>query len=116
MNTPLYLSWLVSECLKAGVKLKRASISHIDELFALDINGQPPDVVVNCSGLGAATIGGVQDKNMIPIRGQTVLVRNECGGSMYECSGMDDSKGDELVYIMQRAAGKYTFSFSNPLQ
>jgi hypothetical protein len=61
---------------------------------------------VNCCGLGASTLGGVQDSHMIPIRGQTVLVRNSTSGLMVECSGTDDTGDDELVYIMERAAGK----------
>jgi D-amino-acid oxidase len=40
---------------------------------------------------------------MVPIRGQTVLVRNNSGGDFF----FDDGKElDEVCYIMQRAAGK----------
>ncbi len=40
---------------------------------------------------------------MVPIRGQTVLVRNESGGDFYFDDGKEE---DEVCYIMQRAAGK----------
>ena len=105
INTALYLPWLASECLRAGVTIKRASLAHIDEAFSRNADGQPASVVVNCCGLGASTLGGVHDPHMVPIRGQTVLVRNEAGGSMVECSGTDDTGDDEVVYVMQRAAG-----------
>ena len=60
-------------------------------------------MVINCTGLSAYKLGGVEDKTMFPIRGQTVLVRNEAD-AMYSISGNDDSS-DEMTYIMARAAG-----------
>lgn len=36
---------------------------------------RPPEAVIVCLGLGARTLGGVEDKEMYPIRGQTVLLR-----------------------------------------
>lgn len=59
---------------------------------------------MNCTGLGAAKLGGVEDQNVIPARGQIVLVRND-PGMMCSTSGSDDGD-DEVCYIMQRAAGK----------
>jgi len=34
-----------------------------------------PDAIFVCAGIGARTLGGVEDKDVFPIRGQTVLVR-----------------------------------------
>ena len=34
-----------------------------------------PEAVVVCLGLGARFLGGVEDENVYPVRGQTVLVR-----------------------------------------
>ncbi|KAI9795669.1 MAG: hypothetical protein M1833_006910 [Piccolia ochrophora] len=61
------------------------------------------DVVVNCTGLFASRLGGVEDKNVIPARAQVVLVRNS-PGVMLAISGSDDGD-DETTYIMERAAG-----------
>ncbi|KAI4170083.1 MAG: hypothetical protein LQ343_005224 [Gyalolechia ehrenbergii] len=61
------------------------------------------DVVVNCTGLSALKLGGVEDQNMLPIRGQTVLVRNEAN-VMCSSSGTDDGV-EEVCYLMQRAVG-----------
>ena len=44
------------------------------------------------------------DEKITPVRGQTVLVRNEAD-VMVDNSGTDDGD-DEICYIMQRAAGK----------
>lgn len=53
--------------------------------------------------MGASKLGGVEDKTMIPIRGQVVVVRNDAG-KMLNISATDDGD-DESCYIMTRAAG-----------
>lgn len=62
------------------------------------------DLVVNCTGMGASQMRGVQDPGMISVRGQTVLVRNdpEC---MLGVSGSDEGD-EELTYIMKRPGGR----------
>lgn len=78
-------------------------MNHISEAASLHSSGQPADIVVNCTGLGAHKLGGVADKAVYPARGQIVLVRNTAP-AMYTTSGTDD--GDEdVMYIMTRAAG-----------
>ncbi|KAI9821759.1 MAG: hypothetical protein M1827_002340 [Pycnora praestabilis] len=103
INTALYLPWLASQCLKNGVVIKRGILKHITDAASLHHSGQPADLIVNCTGLGSAKLGGVEDKNVIPARGQVVVVRNE-PGVMISTSGCDDGE-DEVVYVMQRAAG-----------
>jgi D-amino-acid oxidase len=66
-------------------------------------SGAKADVVVNCTGLLASKLGGVMDKEVIPARGQIVIVHND-PGVMFDISGTDDSE-DECCYIMKRAAG-----------
>lgn len=60
-------------------------------------------MILNCTGLSAAKLGGVEDKTVMPARGQIVVVRNDAG-AMYSISGTDDGS-DEATYIMTRAAG-----------
>lgn len=103
INTAIYLPWLVSQCLKNGVILKRHIFKHVAEAAFAHSSGQKADVVLNCTGLSAAKLGGVQDQQMMPARGQTVLVRNEAD-VMCSNSGTDDGD-DEICYTMQRAAG-----------
>ena len=77
--------------------------THISEAAQAHHSGKQADLVVNCTGLGAGKLGGVEDKEMVPVRGQTVLVRND-PGIMCQASGTEDG-ADEMAYIMQRAAG-----------
>lgn len=59
--------------------------------------------MVNCTGLLASKLGGVEDKTVVPARGQVVVVRNDAG-KMADVSGTDDGP-DEACYVMTRAAG-----------
>lgn len=104
INTAIYLPWLVSQCLANGVVFKRATLKHISEAAQLHYSGNRADVLVNCAGLMALKLGGVNDQKMLPARGQTVLVRND-PGMMCSNSGTDDGD-DEVCYVMQRAAGE----------
>ena len=78
-------------------------MKHILDAKSLHFSGHPADVIVNCTGLGAIELGGVEDKTVYPARGQIVIVRNDAD-AMYDVSGTDDGE-DEIMYIMQRAAG-----------
>ncbi|KAI9821520.1 MAG: hypothetical protein M1826_000642 [Phylliscum demangeonii] len=103
INTALYLPWLAGQCLSKGVTMRRGVVRHVADASHLHASGQQAALVVNCTGLGAASLGGVLDSTVIPARGQTVLVRND-PGRMLSNSGTDDGD-DEATYIMQRAAG-----------
>jgi len=104
INTALYLPWLMSQCLKNKVIVKRAIFKHISEAANAHHSAKKADLIVNCTGLSAGKLGGVEDPNMVPARGQIVVVRNE-PGIMCSTSGTDDGE-DEACYIMQRAAGE----------
>lgn len=103
INTSIYLPWLVSQCLKHGVVLKRGIVKHVADAADLHHSGKKADLIVNCTGLSSLFLGGVEDTNLYPARGQIVLVRND-PGIMATSSGTDDGD-DEAVYIMHRAAG-----------
>ena len=92
----MYLPWLTSQCLKAGVVLKRGIFKHISEAAHAHHSGQKANLIANCTGLSAGKLGGVEDKSMVPARGQTVLVRNEAIG-IVGGSGTDDGD-DELDF------------------
>ena len=107
INTSIYLPYLVSQCLAAGVIFKRAIFSHISEAATAHSSGKPADVVINCTGLSAGKLGGVEDKEMVPARGQTVLVRNDPGKML----STSELAGEEMCYVMQRAAGELSLFF-----
>jgi D-amino-acid oxidase len=95
----------VSQCLKNGVIFRRAVFTHISEAADPKVHptGSKVDLVVNATGLGAAKLGGVVDKTVVPARGQIVVVRNDAG-KMLDVSGTDDGD-EEACYMMTRAAG-----------
>lgn len=103
INTSLYLPWLTSQCLRLGVVVRRGIASHIADAAKLHHTGKPADLIVNCTGLSSLTLGGVEDRNLYPARGQIVLVRND-PDIMATSSGTDDGP-DEAAYVMHRAAG-----------
>ncbi|KAJ5782849.1 FAD dependent oxidoreductase [Penicillium paradoxum] len=103
INTAVYLPWLVGQCVKNGAVFERAVCKHITDAANAHHTGQKADVVINCTGLSAKTLGGVLDDTMYPARGQIVVVRNDPGPMMSQ-SGTDDGE-DEALYIMTRAAG-----------
>ena len=61
----------------------------------------PPDALLVCPGLGARTLGGVNDTRMFPIRGQTLLIR-----APWVRFGRTISSKDGLwTYIIPRKSG-----------
>ncbi|KAL9114822.1 MAG: hypothetical protein Q9187_007395, partial [Circinaria calcarea] len=79
INTAIYLPWLTSQCLKAGVVFQRGIFKHIADAADVHHSSAKADLIVNCTGLAAGKLGGVEDKDMIPARAQIVLVRNDPG-------------------------------------
>ncbi|RDB30565.1 D-amino-acid oxidase [Hypsizygus marmoreus] len=83
LDTPKYLPYLASRFTAAGGKIIKASVQHINQVveggesaFSSERNPpSPPDAVLVCTGIGTRFLGGVEDKDMYPIRGQTVLIR-----------------------------------------
>lgn len=83
IDVPIYLNYLCACFLSRGGTIVRGSVQHIDqvleggaELFK-GSSRKPvaPDAVVVCTGIGSRFLGGVEDKDVFPIRGQTLLVR-----------------------------------------
>jgi D-amino-acid oxidase len=116
IESPLYLSYLESRFLKNGGSIIKASLQHIHEIMetgpyiftasqtpasALDpIVRTPPAAVVVCVGLGARTLGGVEDKDMYPIRGQTLVLK-----APWVKFGRTLRRGTEWTYIIPRRSG-----------
>ncbi len=63
MNVTSYLPWLQTECLKAGVDLRRKIITDIQEVFDEFPTAKG---IVNCTGLGSYHLKGVEDKSLYP--------------------------------------------------
>lgn len=99
INPEIYLHYLQSQLLVLGATFIRRHVSHVCEAFTL--TSPPPSAVVNATGILASKLGGVEDKNVYPTRGQTILVRNECS-KMYYRSG---ERLEEQAYIIPRPCG-----------
>jgi D-amino-acid oxidase len=102
INTVVYLSWLVGQCRANGVVFRRGELKHIAEASGWSHAGSKADFIINASALGSLRLGGVTDQKMYPVRGQTVLVRNE---SPYMVAKSRHDDGEEMCYVMTRAAG-----------
>ena len=89
-----------SQLLALGATFIRQHVSHIRQAFTL--GNTPPSAVINATGVLASRLGGVEDKNVYPTRGQTILVRNKCS-KMYFRSA--ERLGEEPTYIIPRAFG-----------
>ncbi|KAF9515143.1 hypothetical protein BS47DRAFT_1294356, partial [Hydnum rufescens UP504] len=78
IDVHIYLNYLLSLFLSRGGSIHRSSLQHISQIldgtFSSPV-GIPPSAVIVCAGLGARTLGGVEDKTVHPVRGQTVLLR-----------------------------------------
>lgn len=120
--------FLKSYLTKHGVTFIRRKVDHINEAFL----SPSTEVVFNCTGLGAKTLGGVEDGKVYPTRGQVAVVRaphiqenmghndhnfiTYCiprpfsgghvvlGGYYQPYNGNTDTFGDETASILERTA------------
>jgi glycine/D-amino acid oxidase-like deaminating enzyme len=74
IDTSKYLLCLSKEVQRLGGALVRYNLSHISQL-QIPIIPRKADVIIVCAGLGARHLGGVEDQNCYPIRGQVLLAR-----------------------------------------
>lgn len=69
-NCPLFLKSMMNYLHEKGVEISRKKLNHITEAYDSDTIA-----VVNCSGIGAKSLGGVEDSAVYPTRGQVVVVK-----------------------------------------
>lgn len=79
----------------------RANIKHIDGVARM-FGGPNCRLVVNCTGMGSKWLGGVMDDNMLPGRGQNVLVRAPAVSQAVVAPGNAPGKS---TYIIPRDDG-----------
>ncbi|GAA5824410.1 hypothetical protein JCM5353_005027 [Sporobolomyces roseus] len=98
VNAPKYCQYLANNLRSKGVVIERRFVRSIEEAFET-FGGV--DLIVNASGLGAKSIAGVEDEEVEPIRGQTVLIKSDC----VTCT-MDSSDPNSSAYIIPRPGGE----------
>jgi len=105
MHANKYILWLHSRLLARGVRFVRASVASIAEVHSGVYNteggGVEPDVIVNATGVGALTLGGVEDLDVEPIRGQTLLLSDP----HLKITTMTLRSGNDYCYIIPRGDG-----------
>ena len=95
INVPQYLEWLVTEFERQGGQFEIRTVQHINELFGRW------NVVINCSGLGSKTLGGVEDDSMYPIRGQIAVIPYKADFAALS----ERTEMEETQYIIPRPDG-----------
>uniref|UniRef100_A0A1D1XJ57 D-amino-acid oxidase n=1 Tax=Anthurium amnicola TaxID=1678845 RepID=A0A1D1XJ57_9ARAE len=70
INPSTYLNYLLDTFTSLGGTIQHVNLSHLNECI-----GSDTDVVINCSGVHAGTLGGVEDSEVYPTRGQTVIIQ-----------------------------------------
>lgn len=80
VEPPIYLQWLRTQILGLGGKIERRELSSLSEVY----ERHPLTMtIINASGLGSRTLGGVNDLKSHPIRGQNALVRSSQTGTLF---------------------------------
>ncbi len=68
IETPIFMPALMDDCKSEGIELVQQKFDEPQQLLS-----SPEDVIVNCTGYGAAKL--FSDRDMQPIRGQLVLLK-----------------------------------------
>lgn len=103
IDTAVYLPYLLSKFYSKGGKVVRNRIQHISQVIdgAFSYKDEKPDALVICAGIGARSLGGVEDQDIYPVRGQTILIR-----APWITFGRTLSSSDGLwTYIIPRRSG-----------
>ncbi|KAF8906779.1 D-aspartate oxidase [Gymnopilus junonius] len=123
IDVPIYLNYLLKQFLAKGGAFTRIHIQHIDELledgyppFAIQkeieagissystsapVAYETPAAVVVCAGLGCRTLGGIEDLDVYPARGQTVILKAPWVRSVKVYEAPDGT----WTYIIPRKSG-----------
>ncbi|KAJ3327546.1 hypothetical protein HDU76_011570 [Blyttiomyces sp. JEL0837] len=125
VNVPKYLTWLLAKFRAGGGDLIHKEVTYLEDVLKVV---KKTDVLVNCTGFGARTLGPLFDYDVYPTRGQTVLVRapqvtrtiSTAGASTpYRPNSSATSEEDSKVtYIIPREDGIVvlggTYQANNP--
>ncbi|KAJ3214819.1 14-3-3 protein, partial [Clydaea vesicula] len=95
INVPKYLQWVLNQFKLNGGKIKHKTFKSIHEL-----NIDNPDVVLNCSGLQAQSLNGVNDKLVYATRGQTVIVKAPKVYYTVTAGDAEDLQANDFTYVV----------------
>ncbi|KAJ7138432.1 hypothetical protein C8R43DRAFT_1019067 [Mycena crocata] len=116
VDVPDYLPYLINRFLNGGGRAFRTKLKSISSLFTAQdrpafqrfplasADSAPPlnpAAVINCTGLGALSLGDVLDTDVYPTRGETLLIR-----APWVHHGMSYLlKDSDITYIIPRKSG-----------
>ncbi|ELU36024.1 DAO domain-containing protein [Rhizoctonia solani AG-1 IA] len=117
IDTGVYLPYLLSTFLGKGGRIVRNRVGHISQVAQGAFTPFKPgkfqvrsslastdniwlDAIVVCVGLGARTLGGVEDSNVYPVRGQVSIIR-----APWIKFGISERTNDSISYIIPRQSG-----------
>ncbi|KAJ3065782.1 hypothetical protein HDU98_010844 [Podochytrium sp. JEL0797] len=112
MNVPKYMAWLTGRVKALGGKFVVKQLAHWEDALKV-VNA---NVVVNCTGLGSLKLGGVEDTEMYPVRGQVLLVRApqikrtigtalSLGGARTNGNMAEKENASKVTYVIPREDG-----------
>ncbi|TFY68496.1 hypothetical protein EVJ58_g966 [Rhodofomes roseus] len=110
VDPPLYLNYLLSRFLARGGTVVRGKVQHVSQVLegGIDVFNRgrasttPVDALIVCAGLGARTLGGVEDEAVYPNRGQVILLKAPW---ITEACRISDSTGGDQTYVIPRQNG-----------
>jgi glycine/D-amino acid oxidase-like deaminating enzyme len=97
--------------LAQGGKLIRGTVQHISQIVeggtdAFDSRqfsvAKQPDAIIVCTGIGSRSLGGIEDSDVFPQRGQTVIIRAPW---IKEGRTISDANDTSWTYIIPRRSG-----------
>jgi glycine/D-amino acid oxidase-like deaminating enzyme len=111
MTPAVYLARLVERIAFLGGRIHRARLSDLQDLASPQLSamiGCTPRLAVVCAGLGARTLGGVEDGDVYPTRGQVIKVKAPWirEGFTRQVGSLNGAEGGERTYVIPRPSGE----------
>ncbi|GMG23281.1 hypothetical protein B5S30_g203 [[Candida] boidinii] len=103
ISTTFYLTYLMNECIKLGLKVRRHTIKNLAEGYTLPFFPNP-DIVINCTGLLFTKLPDCKDEKLHPIRGHVIVLENELPYQFY-FEEEDPVKEGEFFMMFPRKEG-----------
>jgi glycine/D-amino acid oxidase-like deaminating enzyme len=110
-DAPIFLNYLLSKFLASGGSVVKSTVNPINQVIEGgawtftdndEITKTLPSAIINCLGLGARVLGGVEDHDVYPVRGQTVLIRAPW---IQRCMSLSGGPDKIWTYIIPRRSG-----------
>ena len=112
MTPVVYLNHLLSRLKTLDVQIHRHHLPSLSTLVDPQIQAcigpSPPLAVIVCTGIGARTLGNVDDTSVYPTRGQVVKVRAPWirDGFTRQVGQLAGGEGGERTYVIPRPDGE----------